>query len=1096
MRAHELHAGEAVPIELRPHGTPPGWLRNSSAEVILSRPAPGARHHVVVVPASGGTPVQATAVDRAQLDAVLDSHMKIVSWVLTDMRRSRDSFVIQCHLLPGVSLGKHLVIGVDDYVADQVRSSAGSQSVHTWLEEEFTLLPGPSRIVHSGGPADEETSEVRPFSMHGRRWIADVALRDDRLQIVRIVPSGRRQPSRWTRISEVEVSFVDVAEAVATEQIRAMLAGLMEEGRSYIEMWSAYNDIEREALVEEALRLKSARYVRWEPLPDGQWRFNLAADERSAAFLRALKSYDGKLDLEAGGDLPPELTGDQKSRSGSSVPGTLAEVRPSINAIDVTPLRDTPDADDPPPSGHLFRALTGDRIRLSRREQAKRRIWSGHAEMHGLAQLIEGVDVSAGKPRRIMGESEILSQAVKDVFGGGGPTGAQRAALKLALTTPDILLVQGPPGTGKTQFISALLHCLDQIDEKALALNRTLITSYQHDAVDNVVGKARRRGMPPTRVDSRPGRQARSARSWREETLAKLDEYLKERRPNVSARQHLDDLRRITAAYDAHPATARDLLDLLDKIKQAVGELLPPPLRGRLEQARAAVHGRIGTQLHLAEPVRRTALAAIRSIRLGAESFADDGPERAGAACALLDRYRLLDEEDRALLDRAANHPDRQEVKAVLEELRLLCARLFDRVASGRHLDGATGRDPAVLILLEDVIDAIEDRMAAAPNNVDEVLRVYRADLQDDLLLVEETLRRYNSVLATTVQQVDSSEMHRIVDAPLPVFDTVIVDEAARANPLDLMIPLACARKRIILVGDHKQLPHALELKLERELRRTNRISASSDLSRSLFERWYDMFAGMTPRLRTIRLDEQFRMHPHLGEFVSEVFYGGPREVRAHPSTHALTHSLRPYLGKVAAWIDVPHNEGGEERDGHSFVRECEAKRLVDELVALMELDADRRLSFGVITFYKAQRLLLEDLLVDAGLGVKDDKDRFGPVPHLAWTREQRPRERLRVGTVDAFQGMEFDVVLLSVTRSSPWSDDSGSAVRRYGHLLRDSRMCVAMSRQRRLLIAVGDPAMVDRATAPHDQLRGRSLAEGLVAFRELCEGSHGDVRS
>ncbi|MBB5773678.1 DEAD/DEAH box helicase [Nonomuraea jabiensis] len=1036
------------------------------------------------------------AVDRAQLDAVLDSGMKTVSWVLTGTREARDPFVVQCHLFPGVSLGERLVIGVDDYVADQVRSSAGSQSVYTWLGEEFTLSPGPSRIVHSGGPADTETPEVRPFSMHGRRWIADVGLRDDRLQIVRIVPSGRRQPSRWIRISEVELSFVDVAEAVATEQIRAMLAGLMEEGRSYIEMWSAYNDIEREALVEEALRLKSARYERWELLPDGLWRFHLAGDERSAAFLRALKSYEGKLDLEAGSDLPPELTGDQKSRGGQTVSGTLAGVRPDIDAIDVTPLRDDLDADDPSTSGHLFRALTGDRIRLSRREQAKRRIWSGHAEMRGLAQLIEGIDVSAGTPRRIMGESEILSQAVRDVFGGGGPTDAQRAALKLALTTPDILLVQGPPGTGKTQFISALLHCLDQIDEKALALNRTLITSYQHDAVDNVVGKARRRGMPPTRVDSRPGRQAQSARSWREETLARLDEYLQEHRPDVRARQHLDDLRRIAAAYDAHPATARDLLDLLDKVRRSVGELLPPPLRGRLDQARAAVHGRINAQLHLAAPVRRTALAVIRSIRVSAESFADDGPERARTARALLDRYGLLNEGDHALLDQAADQLDRGDVQAVIDELRLLCVRLFDRISAERHLEGTTGRDPAILVLLQDIVDAVEERVAAKPDNVGEVLRAFRADLQDDLSLVEATLRRYNSVLATTVQQVDSSEMHRIVDAPLPVFDTVIVDEAARANPLDLMIPLACARKRIVLVGDHKQLPHALELKLERELRRTNRISTSSDLSRSLFERWFDMFDGIEPRLRTIRLDEQFRMHPRLGEFVSRVFYGGPRAVRPHPSTHALTHSLQPYHGKVAAWIDVPHETGGEERDGHSFVRECEAKRLVSELAALMAVDANRRLSFGVITFYKAQQLRLEDLLVDAGLGVKDDKDRFGPMPHMAWTDERRPRERLRVGTVDAFQGMEFDVVLLSVTRSSPWSDEPGSAVRRYGHLLRDSRMCVAMSRQRRLLIAVGDPAMADRDTAPHDQLLGRSLAEGLVAFRELCEGRHGVVRS
>lgn len=50
------------------------------------------------------------------------------------------------------------------------------------------------------------------------------------------------------------------------------------------------------------------------------------------------------------------------------------------------------------------------------------------------------------------------------------------------------------------------------------------------------------------------------------------------------------------------------------------------------------------------------------------------------------------------------------------------------------------------------------------------------------------------------------------------VFESVIIDEAARANPLDLFIPMAKAERRIILVGDHRQLPHILEDDVEKEL--------------------------------------------------------------------------------------------------------------------------------------------------------------------------------------------------------------------------------------------------------------------------------------
>jgi hypothetical protein len=41
------------------------------------------------------------------------------------------------------------------------------------------------------------------------------------------------------------------------------------------------------------------------------------------------------------------------------------------------------------------------------------------------------------------------------------------------------------------------------------------------------------------------------------------------------------------------------------------------------------------------------------------------------------------------------------------------------------------------------------------------------------------------------------------------VFDTVIVDEAARANPLDLMIPLIHASRRIVFVGVRRAIHRA-----------------------------------------------------------------------------------------------------------------------------------------------------------------------------------------------------------------------------------------------------------------------------------------------
>jgi superfamily I DNA and/or RNA helicase len=60
---------------------------------------------------------------------------------------------------------------------------------------------------------------------------------------------------------------------------------------------------------------------------------------------------------------------------------------------------------------------------------------------------------------------------------------------------------------------------------------------------------------------------------------------------------------------------------------------------------------------------------------------------------------------------------------------------------------------------------------------------------------------------------------------------------------------------------------------------------------------------------------------------------------------------------------------------------------------------------------------------------------------------------RLRVGTVDAFQGREFDVVVVSLVRSN----SRGDPRHRFGFTLTPNRLNVAMSRAKRLLVVAGD---------------------------------------
>ena len=83
---------------------------------------------------------------------------------------------------------------------------------------------------------------------------------------------------------------------------------------------------------------------------------------------------------------------------------------------------------------------------------------------------------------------------------------------------------------------------------------------------------------------------------------------------------------------------------------------------------------------------------------------------------------------------------------------------------------------------------------------------------------------------------------------------------------------------------------------------------------------------------------------------------------------------------------------------------------------------------------------------------------------------------------------MEFDIVFLSLVRSNrlPTSDAAGLR-RKFGFLLLENRVCVAMSRQQRLLVVVGDADMFKA-----DGLANEPGVSALRKFHMFCGGVHG----
>jgi superfamily I DNA and/or RNA helicase len=235
-------------------------------------------------------------------------------------------------------------------------------------------------------------------------------------------------------------------------------------------------------------------------------------------------------------------------------------------------------------------------------------------------------------------------------------------------------------------------------------------------------------------------------------------------------------------------------------------------------------------------------------------------------------------------------------------------------------------------------------------------------------------------------------------------------------------------------------------------------------------------------------------MHSVLGGFVSKYFYeafGDPPILPGRDDSE-LAHGIDGYEGKVAGWLSVPFQKGGERRrQRKSVYRPEEASRIASELARLFELR--HSYTFGVVSFYRAQVFEIWMELEKLGLATQEGEV-FTLIPRLRYVGDEtgRQAERLQLGTVDSFQGKEFDVVILSLTRSNSLAADPTKPAEleaKYGHLTLINRLCVAMSRQKRLLIVAGDPQMA--ITAP---IEDRNLAP-LRAFWELCGEAHGCIR-
>jgi len=253
-------------------------------------------------------------------------------------------------------------------------------------------------------------------------------------------------------------------------------------------------------------------------------------------------------------------------------------------------------------------------------------------------------------------------------------------------------------------------------------------------------------------------------------------------------------------------------------------------------------------------------------------------------------------------------------------------------------------------------------------------------------------------------------------------FPYVIIDEATQCIEPELLIPITKSCEKIILVGDHAQLGPVV----------TNPQCVKSGLCVSLIERLIS--GGFKPQM----LEMQYRMHPALSEFSSNIFYGGLLKSGVDHYDRSHPKPVFPWITDTCPIMFFDYSSLNEEEvadSGTTYVNKYEATVVLQIVQRLLKSNVNPN-NIGIITPYTGQSSYLTNFL-------SSSIDNFGT--------------NIMISSVDSFQGGERDYIIFSSVRSN--RDNT------IGFLGDPKRLNVTVTRARYGLIMVGNASLLSSSS-------------------------------
>eukprot|EP01133_Synstelium_polycarpum_P013391 gene13391-15756_t len=258
-------------------------------------------------------------------------------------------------------------------------------------------------------------------------------------------------------------------------------------------------------------------------------------------------------------------------------------------------------------------------------------------------------------------------------------------------------------------------------------------------------------------------------------------------------------------------------------------------------------------------------------------------------------------------------------------------------------------------------------------------------------------------IIATTLSFSGSSMLTKMAG-----FDIVIIDEAAQAVETSTLVPIQHKCKKIVLVGDPKQLPATI----------ISPLAIKNSYDQSLFQRLQER---RTPHMLTT----QYRMHSAIRVFPSRHFYADLLNDGPNIPARAMHYHANPFFGPLV-FYDLPFSVEAKPGGGSVFNEdECRMAFYLYQHILKTYPDEDFSGRVGIISPYRQQVLSLREY--------------FKNYPGIS------------IDTVDGFQGREREIIIFSCVRAP---SEKGSSI---GFLADVRRMNVALTRPRSSLLIIGN---------------------------------------